>query len=507
MADASPKPELTSLRTKIFYGLGSIAYGVKDNGFQTILLLFYNQVIHLPGQLVGLAIAIAFVFDAMIDPIIGQFSDNLRTRWGRRHPLMYAAALPVAVSYLLLWNPPHWSQSALFFYLLFVAIVVRTFISFYEIPSSALVPEFSEDYDQRTSFISFRVFFAWYGGMTMFALAFVVFLVPDATHKIGQLNEAGYSRYGLTAAVVMFIAILISAAGTHKFIPQFRKPPARRLSVGQYFREIASTLANRPFLILMCAAFFSNLATGLVFALDIYLKTYFWELSNVQIFVLALSTFLSVAIAFAIALPISRRFGKRNGAILFFSIGLAILAIPIVLRLIGFFPPNGAPSLVPLLFVFTIFAGALTIGASVLVISMIADVVEDSELKTGRRSEGLFFAGSSLIQKAVTGLGVFASGIVLWLAGFPSHAVPGHVDPEIVRRFALIYVPAVVVLYAISLAIVSFFPITREAHNENLRRLAEETALAGSAPLGAEATPLTDDLDLPTRESSRAAPA
>ena len=304
---------------------------------------------------------------------------------------------------------------------------------------------------------------------------------------------------------MIFAAIIISAMGTHRFIPQFRKPPLRRLSLGQYFREIVSTLSNRAFLILMCAAFFSNLATGLVFALDIYLKTYFWELSNVQIFILALSTFLSVAFAFAIALPISRRFGKRNGAILFFSIGLAILAIPIVLRLIGLFPANGARSLVPLLFAFQIVAGALTIGASVLVISMIADVVEDSELKTGRRSEGLFFAGSSLIQKAVTGLGVFASGIVLWLAHFPSNAIPGHVDPEIVRRFALIYLPAVVALYSISLVIVSLFPITRETHNENLRRLAEETALAGSAPLGAEATALPDDV--PVRPASGIASA
>ena len=488
MTDAPPKHELTSLRTKIFYGLGSVAFGVKDNGFQTILLLFYNQVIHLPGQLVGLAIAIAFAFDALIDPIVGQFSDNLRTRWGRRHPLMYAAALPVAISYLLLWNPPHWSQGALFIYLLVVAIIVRTFISFYEIPSSALVPEFTDDYDNRTSFMSFRVFFAWYGGMTMFALAFTVFLVPDAAHKIGQLNEAGYGRYGLTAAIVMFAAILISAAGTHRFIPHFRKPPVRRLSLSQYVREIMSTLSNRAFLILMCAAIFSNLATGLVFALDIYLKTYFWELSNLQIFVLALSTFLSVALAFAIALPISRRFGKRNGAILFFTIGLTILAIPIVSRLIGLFPPNGAVSLMPLLFGFSIIAGALTIGASVLVISMIADVVEDSELKTGRRSEGLFFAGSSLIQKAVTGLGLLASGFVLWLAHFPSNAVPGHVDPQIIRNFALIYLPSVVILYLISLAIISRFPITRERHKENVRRLAEETALAGLQPLGADSS-------------------
>src|ERR1700761_9851921 len=128
--------QMESLRTKLFYGLGSVAFGVKDNGFQTILLPFYNLVLHIPAQLVGLAIAVAFAFDAFLDPIVGQVSDNLHTRWGRRHPLMYAAALPVAVSYLLLWNPPHWSQEALFAYLVIVAVITRTFITFYEIPSS-----------------------------------------------------------------------------------------------------------------------------------------------------------------------------------------------------------------------------------------------------------------------------------------------------------------------------------------------------------------------------------
>ena len=83
MDQAAARGDITSVRTKIFYGLGSVAYGVKDNGFQTILLPFYNQVVHLPPQLVGAAIAIALMFDALVDPLVGQISDNLRTRWGR----------------------------------------------------------------------------------------------------------------------------------------------------------------------------------------------------------------------------------------------------------------------------------------------------------------------------------------------------------------------------------------------------------------------------------------
>ncbi len=482
MNDAEARRALTSLRTKLFYGMGSIAFGIKDNGFQTILLLFYNQVVGLPGQWVGGAIAIALFVDAFLDPVVGQFSDNLRTRWGRRHPLMYAAALPVAVCYLLLWNPPHWGQGALFLYLLVVAIVVRTFITFYEIPSSALAPELTQDYDQRTSFLSYRVFFAWYGGMTMYSLAFMVFLTPDAAHKVGQLNATGYSHYGITAAVIMFAAILISALGTHKFIPWLRKPPAERVSVLENIRRMFATLSNRAFLILILAGVLFNLATGLLFALNIYLLTYFWELSNVKIFVLALSTFLAVAIAFSIALPLSRRYGKRKAAVVLFVVGTVISAVPVVLRLSGMFPANGAAALVPLLFGFTTVSASLQIGSSILLVSMLADVVEDSERKTGRRSEGLFFAGNSFMQKAVTGLGVFASGLVLSLVQFPQNAMPGHVDPAIVRNLAIVYVVAISGIYLLATLVISFFPITRAVHEENLRRLAAEAAEA-DAPL------------------------
>lgn len=478
MADAAVRDDITSLRTKIFYGLGSIAFGVKDNGFQTILLPFYNQVMHLPPQMVGLALAVAMICDAVFDPIVGNFSDHLRTRWGRRHPLMYASALPVAVSYLLLWNPPHWSQGALFAYLVIVAIITRTFITFYEIPSSALVPELTDDYDQRTSFISYRVFFAWYGGMTMLLLAYSVFLQPDATHKVGQLNGTGYSHYGVTAAIVMFCAILISAAGTHRFIPQFRVPPAKRKTLGQYVREMAQTLSNRAFLILMLSGIFFNMAVGLVFALNFYVNTFFWMLTSSQLAILALATFVSVLFAFLISPAISRRFGKKLASVLMFMFGLAISLMPLGLRFLGLFPTNFTPALLTALWIFTAVSGVFTIGASIMIVSMLADVVEESEATTGRRSEGLFFAGSAFMQKVVTGLGLLGSGLVLWAAGFPDNAVPGKVDPAIVDRFLLIYVPLDVVLFLIGFAVMWSFPITRESHRETLRTLAAEVGQA-----------------------------
>ncbi len=478
MANAATRDDITSLRTKIFYGLGSVAFGVKDNGFQTILLPFYNLVMHVPPQLVGLALAIAMICDAVVDPIVGNFSDHLRTRWGRRHPLMYASALPVAVSYLLLWNPPHWSAGALFAYLVIVAIVTRTFITFYEIPSSALVPELTDDYDQRTSFVSWRVLFAWAGGLGMLVMAYLVFLQPDATHKVGQLNETGYSHYGITAAIVMFCAILISAAGTHRFIPQFRVPPAAQKTLGQYTREMLATLSNRAFLILMLSGIFFYMAVGLVFALNFYVMTFFWMLNSSQLSLMALATFVSVFFAFLIAPAISRRLGKKHASVLMFMFGLAISLLPLGLRFLNLFPANGTSALVAALWIFAAVSGVFTIGASIMIISMLADVVEESEVATGRRSEGLFFAGSAFMQKVVTGFGLLASGMVLWAAGFPADAVPGKVDPAIINRFLLIYVPIDVLLFLVGFVVIWFFPITRESHRETLRTLAAEVGQA-----------------------------
>jgi GPH family glycoside/pentoside/hexuronide:cation symporter len=481
MDAATAKSGLASLRTKLFYGFGSTAYGVKDNGFQTILLPFYNLVLHLPAQLVGLAIFIALLFDAFLDPIVGHFSDNLHSRWGRRHPLMYASAVPVAISYLLLWNPPHWSQGALFVYLIVVAVVVRTFITFYEIPSSALIPELTENYDERTAFSGYRILFAWIGGLGMSYLAYKVFLHVDATHPWGQLNPVGYKRYGLTAAAVMLLAILISAWGTHKFIPHLRKPPERKLTLLQYAREMVATLNNKPFLILFLSGIFFNLATGLVFALAFYVNTFFWLLGSSQIAFLTLSIFLAVFLAFLISSPLSRRFGKKESAIGMFACGMTISNVPLILGLLHVLVP-GWPYLVYLLFSFGVIGGAFAIGSSIMIVSMIADVVEDSEIKTGRRSEGLFFAGNSFIQKAASGLGLFAAGLVLWAAGFPSDKLPGQVPVHTVNKFAIIYMVTTIVIYALGFIVISFFPISRATHAENLRRLAAETAQGTPPP-------------------------
>ena len=160
------------LRVKLAYGLGSAAYGIKDNGFAYFLLLFYGTVVGLEPALAGTALLIALLVDAISDPVVGYWSDNTRSRWGRRHPFMYASALPVALCYFLLWQPPELSNQGLFFYLLGFAILIRTLITFFETPSSALMPEMTQDYDERTTVQAWRHFFGWAGGALLAVFMF-----------------------------------------------------------------------------------------------------------------------------------------------------------------------------------------------------------------------------------------------------------------------------------------------------------------------------------------------
>jgi GPH family glycoside/pentoside/hexuronide:cation symporter len=470
-----PAQRRLGLATKLLYGFGSVAFGVKDNGFSYLLLLFYNQVVGLPGTMVGLALMVALLWDACIDPLIGQVSDHLRSRWGRRHPFMYAAALPVALSYMAVWSPPHWDHLRLFYYLIVTSIVIRTFTSFYEVPSSALAAEFSADYDERSELLSYRYFFGWVGGLALNFIAFRFLFTPDATHKVGQLNPVGYAHYGEVAAGVMFVAILVSTAGTHRYIPTLMPPPPRRrLSLRQTLGEMAETLSNRSFLFLLLSAIATAMSAGLVASLNNYFNTFFWDFSAQQISLFTAGVFLSAIVALPAGPLLSRRFGKRPTAVVTTVLSLVVGLGPLLLRLAGLMPPNHSEALVAIIFCTSIVSTLFLITAATMGSSMIADVVEASELQTGRRSEGLFFAASAFIGKAVSGFGILAASMIVELVHLQAGADPATVPATAPRDLALIYCPAIIGLNAIALILLAGYKITRTSHAETLRQLAAE---------------------------------
>jgi GPH family glycoside/pentoside/hexuronide:cation symporter len=473
------RPSL-ELSTKVSYGAGSVAIGVATAGLSgAILQIYLNQVLGLPALLVGTTIMVSLMVDAVIDPLIGQWSDKARSRWGRRHIFMYASAIPIAVLFFLLWNAPRGLSSAgLAVFTLVMMIALRVSFSVYIIPSNALTPELTPDYDARTTLQSYRWFFGIIGGAGIGLVLNEVFLRTGPHNPLGILNREGYAHFGAVAAVVSLISILVSAVGTQDLVRHLPQAVRRTLSFGDSLREIRRTLTNRSLVALMLGGILGGIGGGISGGLSIYLYTHFWNLDPAQFGLLIPLGSVGSIIAVFIAPPLARRFGKKAAMIGLFSVSVVTAAGPLFLRLVGLMVSNSSPWLMPILIIDSMVTATVGVVGYILVGSMMADVVEDAAVRTGVRSEGLLFAVSGLLPKFTGGVGAFIAGLILTLVRFPPHALRGTVNPELMRQLALIYLPVTVFFSVISIAVLGLYRIDRATHERNIETLREAAALA-----------------------------
>ncbi len=481
------------LRTRLSYGFGSVAFGGAYAGLSgAVLQVYLNQVLGLPALLVGTTIMVSLMADAVIDPLIGQWSDKIRTRWGRRHPFMYASAVPAAVFFFLLWNAPHaLGGRDLVIFTLAMMVLVRFSVSLYEIPSNALTPELTSDYDQRTALQSYRWFFGIVGATVISLVLNLVFLRTTAHNHLGILNREGYAHFGALTAVVILISILLSTAGTQDRIPFLPKAGPPTGSFSNALREIRATLLNRSLISLMLAGVIGGVGGGVTNGLSIYLYTHFWDLGPSQFGLLVPMGSLGSILAVFIAPAIARRFGKKRAMIGLFSVSVVTAAGPIFLRLTGLMVANGSPWLMPILMADGIVTATVAVVGFILVGSMMADIVEDTAVKTGVRSEGLLYAVNGLLPKFTGGIGAFIAGLLLTIVHFPAHALKGTVDPHVMRHLAIIYLPLSAGLSILSIALLGFYRIDRATHERNLATLREAAATALEAH-GVEAIEVGD---------------
>jgi len=455
--------------TKALFGIGTVANGIVNQSLTSLIMIYYNQVIGLPPATVGLALMISLIADAFWDPAIGVWSDRTRSPLGRRHPFMYAAILPSGIAFFLVWSPPvGMGHDFLFFYLLITLMLVRLFVSLYEIPSTSLAPEMAPDYDERTNLFSYRYFFGVSGGILMSILAFQIFL---SEANGGIMNPSGFSAYGLVAGIIITASIGLSTIGTHSRIPRELTYEQSMPGILSILQDVFQSLKNPNFLAIMVSAMFSGMAAGLSGGLGMYFNIYFWELKAEQISILILAGVASAILGVFLAPFVSQRWGKKRAMLTLFSLAVFVSTVPMTLRLVGILPGNDWPLLIYVLAFDSFAAGTLSLMGMIIVTSMLSDVVEDNAARTGKRSEGLFFAANSILQKSVTGVGTFVSGLLLQWVSFPEAATPGSVDDGILRLMASVYLPTTVVLCILSIACLLFFKINKDQHQQNLRAI------------------------------------
>lgn len=462
------------LSTKIFQGFGGLVNSHKDFAFNTFLLLYYSQIMGLSASLVSVAIAISLVIDAISDPLVGSLSDNFQSKLGRRHPFMLGAALPFGLTMYLLFDPPGGlSDAMLLGWLIFFTIAARLAFTFFIVPWNAIAAEFSNDYVERTSIITFRYLVGWVGGVMFFLFTWEYLFPNTQEFPAGQLNGEYYPRFGMVVGGLVVLWALVSALGTKKEIPYLLQPIAStpRFTLKNAFDEVLLALKNANFrrLFILFLMFSGIAGVGGVF--DIYMNTYFWEFTSNELKWFAFAGLGAIA-AFVTVPFLQIKFDKNSMLQVCLSIVMVNAIGKVALRFFDVLPDNGDPLLLQLFVVQSIVQAYLLTICGIMVGSLVADLLDEQELETGRRQEGVFASGLSFSAKATSSIGIIIGGFILdFVVNLPKQAVPGSIDQDTLFRLAFSDGVAVPLLFFIPIYLMSRITMSRTRLAEIQREL------------------------------------
>ncbi|AGF51945.1 melibiose carrier protein [Synechocystis sp. PCC 6803] len=522
--------------TKLAYGAGDFGPAITANILVFYLLFFLTDVAGIPAALAGSVLMIGKIFDAINDPIIGLLSDRTRSRWGRRLPWMLGGMIPFALFYTAQWLIPHFSddrltnQWGLFIYYVAIAMAFNLCYTTVNLPYTALTPELTQNYNERTRLNSFRFAFS-IGGSILSLILYILIAagLPDRPQQ--QFGELGVMISVLSISALLWSALRLQEKGKEPILsPSLRRRLApllmaagitlillaiaksfnllggsgfdyisfflillgliwggfgftlRDSAVEEHLQKLENSPSpgvteNLPLLKQLKIAF-SNRA--FLFVIGIYLCSW-----------LAVQLTASILVYFVVSWMGLNE--QQSGTIALAVQGTALVMLFVwqalaqfldkkVIYFLGSMVWMGAeaglwlvqPGQVALLYTLAIFAGVGVSVAYLIPWSMIPDVVDLDELNTGKRREGFFYAFMVLLQKVGLALGLFLVGLTLEASGFiariPGEPIPIQPDSALwAIRFAVAPLPAFFLLGGLILAI--FYPITRAVHTDIRQQL------------------------------------
>jgi GPH family glycoside/pentoside/hexuronide:cation symporter len=459
------RSEKLGFRTKTVYGSGALVENVINTVLTNFHLFYMTAVCGLSGTIFGFSAFLALAINALVDPFVGSLSDNTRSRLGRRHPYMIVAALPITVTFGLLFTmPPSFSGPVLFFYSTAILLLMRFGLSTFVIPYMAMGGELSDDYHERSIVVAFRHSFGIIAGIVPALIGLPLFLRGS-----NVLSRAAYVPYAWTCAAIVLAGALASSLGSLNTLGRlYRAGEASGDPFRRFVREIAEVARNRSFLILMGALIFFFIAQGAAGVLTLHATKFFWKLPNNVIAAFQIAVPVGMAVGIPIITLIARKLEKRT-IVLGGQITFCLLQFSLpVLRIAGVLPANG-PLLNAILvgdaFVIGVVVTALVIGFQ----SMMADAADEHDLLFGARREGIYFAGLSFAVKMTAGAGVLVGGIALDVIGFPTGIVSRadamvQLLPATERNLGLIAGPLPALITLVCVLITWFYRIDRARH-------------------------------------------
>lgn len=418
--------------------------------------LYYNQALQLNVDLVGWALAMAVLFDAVSDPVIGALSDRWHSRLGRRHPFLFVAPIPLAICLFLLFSPPEFLTAApdgaglprqvpLFIWMAVWNILARLSLTLYIVPHLALGAELTSDYNERASVFGFNALFGYGFGNLYAFLAWRMFAgtslrAYDQEVVPRHLDAASYPPLIVLSCIFIVVGIWVCAFGTRREIPHLDQPTdsMERFGVVQMLRDVSEIARNRNYLTLILALFCVYLTQGSGETISSYWGTYFWALDGGQLKWIPLAMLIGYVTGAVLTPSMVRRFDKKTVVIAVVAIYSLVAPLLYLDRLSGLnlvTPANGTTALVAAICLQTVVTATCAGALNVAVMSMLADIVDQHALATGRAMSGIFYSARAFFAKASYSLATLIGGIVLMhVVCLPVGAVPGNLAADVVDR-------------------------------------------------------------------------
>jgi GPH family glycoside/pentoside/hexuronide:cation symporter len=456
--------EKLNFSTKLAYGAGDLGTAITANILIFYLSPFLTDVAGLKPGLAGWTQLIGKFWDAVNDPMVGVLSDRTTSRWGRRYPWILFGSIPLGIFFFLQWIVPRFSgneatnQWGMFWYYTIISILFNAFYTVVNVPYTALTPELTQDYNERTSLNSFRFAFS-IGGSILSAIVALLFFSWFANNK-GQ----AYISIGLICTLLSILPVYWCFWGTRSRLHAVaRERPEAETPVSlPLLQQLRIVFTNRPFLIVTGIYLCSWLSLQLTAAIIPYFVERYMRLSSQQTALVILAvqgTALSMLFVWS---AISRKVGKKAVYFMGMSLWVIVQAGLFFLR----------PQDVGLMYFLAVLAGFGVSTAYLIPWSMLPDVIELDELRTGQRREGIYYSFMVFLQKICLGIAVSLVLLSLeWIGYEPTLERQSEAVLWAIRTFIG---PFPTIALIAGMVLTYFYPITREFHAEILLKLREK---------------------------------
>jgi len=432
------KKDRVSLREKIGLGFGRVVTDGTHGTLHSLINPVYNMTLGVNPVLISTIIFIQRIWDAMLDPLFGQFSDNFRSKWGRRRPLLLLGAFPVCALFVMLWWFPHGASTQhLFWHLLFVSLGFYAAYALYTMPLNGLIVEATDDYHERTRLAGVALAF---GFAAQIGIQWIFPLIQSSFFS-NSITGVRYVSFG--CGVLFLIAALVPVLFCRERL--YEKVTAMQAPV-RFWASLRAARRNRAFMSLLCARGIFSFGYNVVGMLSGYMQTYYVMGGDIRraapmAATLGSSFHVAAILMSLLVYPrIERHIGKRRTM----QVACWVLVIDCIAKYWLYKPGCGW---LPIGVI--VMNGIASSGVSLMCIAMLGDISDQDEYRTGLRSEGLFVALMAWFEKAGNSLGSFLTGFILVWIGFDAKLGGQTTQTLQLMKWSYMFFPAAGALLAL----------------------------------------------------------